>query len=90
MSRRTQESTVTFLRPFTLKALDNPQPAGTYRLVVDEDEILGVSILAYRRVATMLQTPALAVRVGAVQFHLVDPADLTAALDADRAALDEP
>lgn len=90
MSRRTHESTVTFHRPFTLKALDGPQPAGTYRLVVDEDEILGVSILAYHRVATMLHTPALAVRVGTVQSHLVDPADLTAALDADRAALEEP
>ncbi len=80
---------MTFHRPFTLKALDGPQPAGTYRLVVDEDEILGVSILAYHRVATMLETPALAARAGTVQSHAVDPADLNGALDADRAASSE-
>jgi hypothetical protein len=90
MSRRTQESTVTFRRPFTLKALDGSQPAGTYRLVVDEEEILGVSMHAYRRVATMLETPALGVRSGAVQSHLVDHADLAAALDTDRAASAKP
>ncbi|GLK78359.1 hypothetical protein GCM10008174_01000 [Methylopila turkensis] len=90
MTRRTQESTVTFHQPFTLKALDGPQPAGTYRLLVDEDEIMGVSILAYHRVATLLETPAVGVRSGKVQSHLVDHADLTAALDKDRAATAKP
>lgn len=90
MSGRTLDTTVTFHRPFRLKALDGPQPPGTYRLVVDEDEILGVSVLAYCRVATMLQTPALAVRGGPVQSHLVDPTDLEAALEADREAAIKP
>ncbi|MFL1873734.1 hypothetical protein ACIKT0_00650 [Hansschlegelia beijingensis] len=87
MADRTLETTVTFQRPFTLKALDGPQPPGTYRLVVDEAEILGVSILAYHRVATLLQTPALATRSRTVQSHLVDPADLEAALEADKKAV---
>lgn len=86
MPDRTLDTTVTFRRPFTLKALDGPQPAGTYRLVVDEDEILGVSVLAYRRTATMLQTPAISVRGQPVQSHLVDRADLEAAIEADRIA----
>ncbi|WP_245258616.1 hypothetical protein [Methylopila sp. M107] len=77
---------MTFHQPFRLKALDGPQPPGTYRIVVDEKEILGVSVLAYRRTATMLQTPAIAVRSGSSQSHLVDPADLEAALEADRKA----
>lgn len=90
MPTRTRESTVTFHRPFTLKTLDGLQPAGTYRLVVDEDEILVVSILAYHRVATMLETPAVGVRSGSVQSHLVDHADLTAALEKDHAASAKP
>jgi hypothetical protein len=90
MSTRTTETTVTFERPFTLKALDGVQPPGTYRLVIDEDEIEGVSFLAYRRAATMLQTPELSVRGGLVQSHLVDRADLEAALEGDRTAAPAP
>ena len=49
MSVRTTETTVTFKHPFTLPSFDGPQPAGTYRLVMDEEEILGLSFLAFRR-----------------------------------------
>ena len=59
MSVRTTETTVTFKRPFTLPSVDSPQPAGTYRLVMDEEEILGLSFLAFRRTATMLHIPAI-------------------------------
>jgi hypothetical protein len=90
MSDRTLETTVTFQRPFSLKALDGPQPPGTYRLVIDEEEILGVSVLAYRRIATMLQTPPLNVRSALMQSHLVDRADLEAALELDRKDPAEP
>jgi hypothetical protein len=45
MAVRTTETTVTFRHPFTLTSLDGPQPAGTYRLVTDEEEILGLSFL---------------------------------------------
>ena len=83
MATRTTETTVTFRRSFDLTAIEERQPPGTYRLVIDEDEILGVSFLAYRRTATMLQTPALSSR-GPVQSHLVDRADLEAALEADK------
>jgi hypothetical protein len=86
VSTRTTETTVTFERSFTLTALEGLQPPGTYRLVIDEDEVPGVSFLAYRRAATMLQTPALSVRGGPVQSHLVDRAELEAALEDDRAA----
>jgi hypothetical protein len=86
VSTRTTETTVTFERAFTLNALEGPQPPGIYRLVIDEEEILGVSFLAYRRAATMLLTPALSVRSGLVQSHLVDRADLEAALEADASA----
>jgi hypothetical protein len=53
MTVRTTETTVTFRHPFTLTSLDRPQPAGTYRLVTDEEEILSLSSLAFQRTATM-------------------------------------
>ncbi|RXF69223.1 hypothetical protein [Hansschlegelia zhihuaiae] len=84
MATRTTETTVTFERSFDLTAIEERLPPGTYRLVIDEDEILGISFLAYRRTATMLQTPALPVRGGRIQSHLVDHADLEAAIEADR------
>jgi hypothetical protein len=46
MSIRTTETKVTFHRPFTLAALDGSQPAGTYRLVVEEEQIPGLSFVA--------------------------------------------
>jgi hypothetical protein len=60
MNIRTTETTITFQQPFMLQAFDCKQPAGTYRLVIDEEEIIGLSFLAYQRTATLLHTPALA------------------------------
>jgi hypothetical protein len=60
MTVRTTESTVTFKHPFSLPEFEAPQPAGTYRVVTDEEEISGLSFLAFRKVATMLRLPALA------------------------------
>jgi hypothetical protein len=83
MTTRTTETTVTFTEPFTLRSFDGVQPASTYRLVTDEEEIQGLSFLAYRRVATMLHTPCLASRSGGEQVLLLDPMELDAALEAD-------
>lgn len=86
MTVRTTETKVRFTQPFTLSVFDARQPAGTYRLVVDEEEILGLSFLAYRRTATMLHTPAVSVQSGRHQMVEVDPEELAAALDADALA----
>ncbi|MFC7053319.1 hypothetical protein ACFQI3_11530 [Hansschlegelia quercus] len=84
MPDRTTETTVMFRRPFSLAGINGAQPAGTYLLVIDEEEIPGISFLAYRRTATTIHTPAIAVRSGLHKTHLVERADLEAALDADR------
>lgn len=86
MATRTVESTVTFERPFALAPFEAPQPAGTYRLLVDEEEILGLSFLAFHRTATMLALPAIGAKGGAEQLVTVRPEDLEAALARDRAA----
>lgn len=83
MADRTTETTVTFRHGFTLRAVDGVQPGGTYRLVTDEDAIPGLSFLAYRRVATMLHTPALGSRSGGGQVFEIDPDELAIALTTD-------
>jgi hypothetical protein len=83
MAIRTTETTVTFTHPFTLTSLDRPQPAGTYRLVTDQEEILGLSFLAFQRTATMLHIPAISISGGPTQVFHVSSAELAAALEAD-------
>ena len=84
MTSRTTEHTVSFNHPFKLHACEAVQPPGTYRVVVDEEEIFGLSFLAFRRTATMLHTPALSSPGHVWQVHCVEAADLEAALQADR------
>lgn len=83
MPTRSIETTVTFRRPFVLPELDTPQPAGSYRLLTDEDEIEGLSFLAFHRVGTLLCLPPLATGAGVQQMVPIDPAGLAAALKAD-------
>ena len=83
MAIRTTETTVTFRRPFRLTSLDRPQPAGTYRLVTDEEEILGLSFLAFQRTATMLYIPAISNSSSPTQVFHVNSAELAIALEAD-------
>ena len=83
MLTRTTETTVTFRRTFSLESLDAAQPAGTYRLVLEEDEIPGLSFPAYRRVTMVLHTPAVSSAGGLRQEFPVDAADLEAALERD-------
>ncbi len=83
MPVRTTETTVTFRRPFSLPEFEAPQPAGTYRLLTDEEEITGLSFVAFRRVGTMLRLPSLATSGRPEQMISIDAKDLAAALTAD-------
>ncbi len=86
MATRSKHTTLTFSNAFPLSEVDRPLPAGTYRVVVDEEDIPGLSFLAFRRTATMLQVPALSAPGGPTEMILVNPDELAAALEADRAA----
>ena len=59
---RTRSKTWTFSKPFTLKGVDRPLPAGDYRVTTDEELIEGWPFPVYRRVATMIFVPGLAPR----------------------------
>lgn len=83
MSVRSSEALVTLSHPFTTSGLDGVQPAGTYRIVTDEEEIVGISFLAFRRTATLLHVPAIEISKTARQVVSIDPAELDAILEAD-------
>ena len=80
---RTTETLVTFRKPFSLRSIDSRQPAGTYRLITDEEEIDGLSFPAWRRLATLLITPAVGMEDGNQQIFNIDPQELDVALKAD-------
>jgi hypothetical protein len=86
MADRSTETTVTFRHPFRLSALERPQPAGTYMVVTDEEEIVGLSFVAFRRMATLLHLPAVGTARTRAEVVCIDPLELTAALIADRRA----
>lgn len=83
MSIRTTDSAVTFRRPFSLSSVEGTQPAGTYQVSTDEEQIAGLSFLAYARVTTLLYLPADAKSDATRQIVKVDPAELVAALERD-------
>jgi hypothetical protein len=84
MPDRSTEATVTFRHPFRLSALEQTQPAGTYTVVTDEEEIVGLSYVAFRRLATLLHIPAVGTPSTRSEVVCIDPLELTAALVADR------
>ena len=83
MKERTTYSEITFANPFVLEALVAPLEAGTYRLVVDEELIEGLSFSAYRRVATHLEIPAISAQTIKRQFLQVSTAEIEDALQKD-------
>jgi hypothetical protein len=85
MIARSVNKTAVFNRPFLLKGIDRTLPAGSYRVVTDEELIDGISFPAYRRVATMIFVPA-APGTSSVEMVTIDPLDLQAALDRDASA----
>ena len=78
MTIRTNEKTVRFVRPFSLKGAERSFPAGAYRVTTDEELIEGISLLAYRRVSTMILVPG-GLHGSSVEMLSIDPADLDAA-----------
>jgi hypothetical protein len=84
MTVRSRDTTVTFRHPFTMPSVEGCQPAGTYRLVTDEDEVAVVPFAITRRIATHLHTPALSLQPAVGNVFTITPAELSMAIEADR------
>ena len=82
MMTRTSNKMVTFALPFLLKGIDRELAAGSYRVVTDEELIEELSFRVYRRTSTMIFVPT---QASSVEMVSVDPLDLEAAQDRDKA-----
>ena len=82
MTRRTSNKMVTFALPFLLKGIDREIPAGSYRVVTDEELVEGLSFPVYKRISTMIFVPA---QASSVEMVSIDPLDLIVAQDRDKA-----
>ena len=80
---RTHRQEITFSHPFTLIGLDGLQPAGKYLVVTEEEEIPGLSFLAWKRVATLIHLPAIGSASAMEQVVTIQPQDLVAAQTRD-------
>jgi hypothetical protein len=83
MTTRTTHTQVTFRRPFTLSSLQAMQPAGTYSVETDEEQVDGLSFNAFRRLTTILHLPANPAPGATRQAVQIDAAELAGALAAD-------
>jgi hypothetical protein len=62
MTMRSRRETITFKHAFWIEGIDRPLSAGAYEVITDEEMIEGLSVAAFRRVATMIMVPAAAPR----------------------------
>jgi hypothetical protein len=85
MAGRTTRMSVTFSRPFSLADLDGIQPAGTYRVQTVDVALDTLSLLAYRRISTTIELPAVGTASSKRQVVTIDPLELEAALKRDTA-----
>jgi hypothetical protein len=81
---KTTRTTVSFSRPFTLRNLEGVQPAGEYVVLNDDELIEGLSRIAYRRSATLFQTPAVSASQQPTRSFAISQTELDAALMKDQ------
>jgi hypothetical protein len=89
MTTRSHGETVVFRAPFLLKGVDRMLPAGSYRVVSDEELIESLSFPVYRRISTVIFVPAASSR-GSEEMVSIEPGDLRAAQDRDARGIDRP
>ncbi|HEY0837191.1 MAG TPA: hypothetical protein VGE72_24985 [Azospirillum sp.] len=78
-TNRTTTKTVTFTRPFRLRALDEERPAGTYTVEIEEELIEHLSFPVYRRTGSWIRLTSPPGGDGSVQVVPIDPEELEAA-----------
>jgi hypothetical protein len=84
METRTTQRTVTFSKPFRLAELDEILPAGDYDIETDEEVILGISFVAWRRINTIIRLPSVSANKSLTRTLSVNADQLEEALRQDR------
>ncbi|MFM9943583.1 MAG: hypothetical protein ACKVP7_29300 [Hyphomicrobiaceae bacterium] len=80
MTERTTRAAVVFRHPTMIEGVDRQLPAGTYLVETDEEQIEGLSFVAYRRVQTTMLVPADTEANAGRQVVVIEPAALEQAL----------
>lgn len=83
MLGRTKKSTIRLAREFSISSFDGILPPGEYAILEDEELIEGISWLAYRRVATFIEVPAIGRTKMSSQMIKIDHDELAAIIDDD-------
>jgi len=86
MIERTTTRTVTFAHPYTLSAVDEVQPAGSYTVETVEEPIQTLSFPAHRSTGTWIRLPAQGHSATTTQVIKLTSAELGAALAKDALA----
>ena len=86
MTTRSNRTTVTFQNPVLLGGVDGVLPAGSYTIETEEERIEMLSFEAYRRVSTTISMPSIGTASLTRQIVDIDPHELAAAQERDKAA----
>jgi hypothetical protein len=78
---------LTFARPFSVRGVDRPLPAGTYELVPDHELASEPYFPVYRPVVALVFIPAQPRRHSSIVKASVDSAEILACHDRDQAAI---
>ena len=79
MVTRMTARTVVFSRPFVLPGFERVEPAGSYLVETEEEQLDTFTQSAWRRLATIMHIT----RGGATEYVKIDPMDLDKALARD-------
>ena len=83
MNTRTSNRTITFAHPFVLSGVEGVQPAGTYTIETDEEQLQTFSLPAYRWLSTLIRLPARPGGIQMTQVVNIDPVELADILAKD-------
>ncbi len=83
MTVKTTRGVASFRESFSLRNLQGVQPAGDYAVYFEDELVEGLSRVAYRRVATILQTPSLSSAQEQSRLVVVSRTELDAAMMKD-------
>lgn len=84
MATRMTSRTVTFQRPFLLAGFSQVQPAGSYTVETEEEQIDSLSFSAWKRTMTIIH-----LKTGVtIEYQPIDPGELQEALLRDEAQED--
>ena len=86
MNERTTRKTATFAYPFALEGVTGTFPPGSYDVETTEEQLDGLSFVAYRRVSTSIRLPGPGSANRSWQVYEIEPSEL-AALQARETAL---